>query len=114
MKQEILQRALEEVQMRCQTLERQMLDLAGDAQSDAKSTAGDKHETSRAMMHLEQEMLAKQLHEWRQQLALLHQIKIEEPRLITTDRGVFFISISLGKMEVGQQEITCLSPASPL
>ena len=36
-------------------------DLNSAITDDSKSTAGDKHETGRAMVHLEQEKLSKQL-----------------------------------------------------
>ena len=38
-------------------------DLAQDAQNDAKGSAGDKHETALAMMHIEQEKLNQKLAE---------------------------------------------------
>ncbi len=38
-------------------------DLAQGAQTDAKSSAGDKHETALSMMHLEQENVAKKINE---------------------------------------------------
>ncbi|MBK7855608.1 MAG: hypothetical protein IPJ79_12525 [Bacteroidetes bacterium] len=45
--------------------------LLDDAESEMKSSAGDKHETSRAMMQLEQEKLTYQLAEAENQKAVL-------------------------------------------
>ena len=44
-------------------IKKQMSELVTEAQNDSKSTAGDKHETARAMMQLAQEQLGKQLQE---------------------------------------------------
>jgi len=44
------------------------------ANSETKSTAGDKHETARAMAQLEVEMLSKQLEEVNKSIALLKRI----------------------------------------
>lgn len=43
------------------TLEEELNDIKEALFQDSKSTAGDKHETSRAMAQLEQEKLGKQL-----------------------------------------------------
>ena len=45
--------------------------LADDAQNDAKSSAGDKHETALSMMHLEQEKLVQKLRENLEMQAIL-------------------------------------------
>lgn len=89
--------------------------------NETKSTAGDKHETGRAMMQLEQEKLGKQLQEAEGQLAefekidfaRLHQT-IALGSLIETTRGFFFITLSIGKMDVDGTIIFAISPQSPL
>jgi hypothetical protein len=99
----------------------QMEELVRDAANDSKSTAGDKHETSRAMMQLEQEKLGSQLRileEQQQQLALISQLqqspKITNGSLIQTDRGHIFIGIALGKLNAGGQDVICITNQSPL
>ncbi|MBL7922635.1 MAG: 3-oxoacyl-ACP synthase [Bacteroidia bacterium] len=90
-------------------------------QGETKSSAGDKHETSRAMMNLEQEKMRRQLHE--AQTMRESFLKIDFNRtstqaipgsLIYTDQGVFLLSIGLGKVQYEGKEIILLSPASPL
>jgi transcription elongation GreA/GreB family factor len=99
----------------------QMEELVRDAANDSKSTAGDKHETSRAMMQLEQEKLGSQLRileDQQQQLALISQLqqspKIINGSLIETDRGNIFIGVALGKLNAGGQDVICITNQSPL
>ena len=57
MKQHILNRYKQLIQDRIDAFQDMILGLTVDAQNDAKGSAGDKHETALAMMHLEQEKL---------------------------------------------------------
>jgi transcription elongation GreA/GreB family factor len=87
-------------------------------QNETKSTAGDKHETSRAMMQLEREKLGNQLKELSSQKTELERIdislfseKVVKGSLVKTDKGSFFIAIALGKTDTG---VYVISPQSPL
>ena len=88
--------------------------------SSTKSSAGDKHETSRAMIHLDQEKLSSQLLELNKSLRILSQIDIVEHSsvnmgsLFRTDHSIFYISIGLGKVSFNGTDIFIMSPASPL
>ena len=88
--------------------------------SSTKSSAGDKHETSRAMIHLDQEKLSSQLLELNKSLRILSQIDIVEHSsvnmgsLFRTDHSIFYISIGLGKVSLNGTDIYIMSPVSPL
>ena len=89
--------------------------------TETKSSLGDKHETSRAKMQVEQEKLGKQLQEIESQLNILHQIdhhkreiKANFGALVTTNFGTFFISVGLGRIQCLQKEILAVSPLSPI
>lgn len=90
--------------------------------SDSKSSAGDKHETSRAMVHLEQEKLGKQISLLKQHLGLLNSIrinsktceKVETGALVVTNQGKFIISVSHGKIELNNEVYFAVSPSSPI
>lgn len=88
--------------------------------SSTKSSAGDKHETSRAMIHLDQEKLSSQLLELNKSLRILSQINIVEHSsvkmgsLFKTDHSIFYISIGLGKVSFNGTDIFIMSPVSPL
>lgn len=88
---------------------------------DTKSSAGDKYETNRAMMQLEKEKVSHSLNETLKQKQVLDQIKPENtlPKiglgsLIETDKGLFYLAISLGQIVVADKKAFCLSPVSPL
>lgn len=56
-RKELKQLVLDTLNNQIEAIQNQILSLSEDAQNDAKSSAGDKHETGLAMMHLEQEKL---------------------------------------------------------
>ena len=88
--------------------------------SSTKSSAGDKHETSRAMIHLDQEKLSSQLLELNKSLRILSQINIVQHSsvnmgsLFKTDQSIFYISIGLGKVSICGLNVFIMSPVSPL
>ena len=91
------------------------------ANSEEKSSAGDKYETARAMSQLEKEMHSKQLAEIIKELAVLHSIdvgkvcNVGEPGVfVECQRVSFFIVAGLGKQIVDGQVIYFLSPNAPL
>lgn len=91
-----------------------------DLESVSKSSAGDKHETSRAMIHLEQEKLGlqyiaveKQNNHLSQMLVKAHS-SIQAGTLIKTKKAIFYISVGLGKVRFNQQDIYIISPVSPV
>lgn len=88
--------------------------------NDAKSSAGDKHETGVAMAHLEQEKIGKQLQLVESMLSTVNKLtplaspKIQPGNLIHTSSGWYFLSVGLGKIEVDEKTIYCLSSQSPI
>ena len=89
--------------------------------SETKSSAGDKHETGRAMAQLEQEKLSKQLTQMTSLRDALSKVtpteehsSIKYGSLVKTSKGYFFFSIGLGKIIVGDQEVFCMTATSPL
>ncbi len=91
------------------------------ANTEEKSSAGDKYETGRAMAHLEKEKAAAQLVEANKLKEALHKInpEITTPKtslgsVIITDKGNYYLAISAGKLHAQNKEFLALSPASPL
>ncbi len=98
-----------------------MDDAQLSANQETKSSAGDKHETGRAMAQLEQEKNAKKLAEVLEVKRGLEMLrtqntgeKIEFGSLVYTNVGVYYISISIGKIEVEGTSFFAVSPASPI
>lgn len=120
-KRELLEYCIGVIEEKTSQIERALQELREGAESESKSTSGDKHETGRAMMHLEQEQLTKQLGEWRNQMSQLVALKNTNPQpnvhsgsLVTTDRGIFFISTAIGKVQWKDQTVFVISPQSPI
>ena len=120
MKKEILQLCRQMVATKVAAIDREMADLQESANSDTKSAMGDKYETGRAMIQLEQENLYErksQLMEQSQMLSKLSSAICHEAipgALVTTDMGVFYISAGLGKLDVEGRQVFAVSPDSPI
>lgn len=98
-----------------------LAELAEGVESESKSTAGDKHETGRAMLNIEQDRLARQFAALEEQETALQRLQqtgggalIAPGSLIETDRGWFFLTIALGRITVNETSVMTLSPESPL
>ena len=96
-------------------------DAQDSANNETKSSAGDKYETGRAMMHLEKEKYARQLAQaiqLQEQLSNINATKVYEVvqsgALVSTSNGVFFIAISAGKLTYGGNSYFALSLAAPI
>jgi hypothetical protein len=113
--------ALDDLSQRIATTTEAMRDAQDAANSEEKSSAGDKYETGRAMGHLQKDMHARQLAELVRELAALHAVNVETPcsegrtgALLRTDAVDFFIGIGLGKQTIEGRTVVFLSPQAPL
>lgn len=95
--------------------------LTEDAANDAKGSAGDKHETTLSMMHLEQEKLTAKLREAIEYKIILEKIdptqnhvKVALGSLVKTNKLTVFVSCALPKLVAESQTIFGISPQSPL
>jgi hypothetical protein len=103
-----------------QRLQADMVVLQESRQSDTKSSAGDKHETARAMVDQELQQLNQQREKAQRNQSELQQLT-EAPcevaargAAVETERIIYFISISFGKLPVeGLKPVYALSPVSP-
>jgi transcription elongation GreA/GreB family factor len=89
--------------------------------NETKSNVGDKYETTREMMQLEIEKNALQLNKYELQKNELLKIdmyktpeKVELGSLVFTKENTYFISIGLGKIEIEDEAIYCISLISPI
>ena len=88
--------------------------------NDTKSSMGDKYETGREMLQQEINNLQVQLNEILKQKDFLKTVlpkpndKAEKGAIVKTEKGLFFISVSLGEVKVESEKIICISPESPL
>ena len=121
LKQTILQRYHQILQDRIDIFRDMIADLTIDAQNDAKGSAGDKHETTLSMMHIEQEKLNHKLKEILEQKSILDKIdasanhtKIALGSLVQANGMMLFISAALPKITIDDKSIIAVSPQSPL
>lgn len=89
--------------------------------SETKSSAGDKHETGRAMLQLEMEKASQQLHgitQMRETLAKINTTKQSEVAhlgsIIETNKANYFLSISAGLLSVEGKNYFAISVSSPI
>lgn len=91
------------------------------ANQETKSSAGDKHETGRAMMQLETEKLSRQIQEVLNEQQLLKQIRhdkkysmVDRGALVITNQIKLYISISAGQLKVDGDTYYAISINTPL
>jgi transcription elongation GreA/GreB family factor len=120
-KAKLYEQCMEYAHRRVQEAQDELSSLRDSAGSETKSSAGDKHETGRAMVQLEQEKATRQLHEAQLLVEALHRIDsagvspvVMSGSLVFTDQGDFYISIPAGRIEAEGRSYYALSPAAPL
>jgi hypothetical protein len=91
------------------------------AANESKSTAGDKHDTSRSMMQLEQEKMGVQLKDLMNQKKVMLSVEQELDnkdsslgKIIYTNQGNFFISIFAKPIEIDGQLFIPISMQAPV
>ncbi|MCI1753479.1 MAG: 3-oxoacyl-ACP synthase [Flavobacteriales bacterium] len=89
--------------------------------ADTKSSAGDKHETARAMAQLELEKQAVALGNLREMEHVLQRIDpsqrstaIVPGSLVSTDQGTYYISAAAGKLDVEGTTVMAISMQAPI
>lgn len=109
------------LQNRLRVVEKSMNDIYNNLESETKSTVGDKHETGRAMLHLEREKLGHQLAIINNQLQVFNKINLEAQisrvvlgSLVYTTQANYFISVSMGELKAGKIRAYAISPMSPV
>ncbi|WP_310587133.1 3-oxoacyl-ACP synthase [Tellurirhabdus bombi] len=120
-KTQLYQHCLDYVDQRISTAQTAMKAAQAAANEESKSSAGDKYETTRAMMQIERDQCARQLTEalkLRQELAGIDLDKtfptVQPGSLVLTNRGTFFLGISIGKININQDTFLVVSAASPI
>ena len=90
-------------------------------QSETKSSAGDKHETGRAMLQLEREKTGNQLVEIEKYEEILSKIHTSATRsivslgsIVFTTEANYFITIGVGEITVDNQKFYAVSATAPI
>ncbi|WP_179333905.1 GreA/GreB family elongation factor [Winogradskyella costae] len=120
-KEELYKSCLEFINNRLLTVTTTISDIQNSLQSETKSSAGDKHETGRAMLQLEREKAGHQLAEIEKQKEILQNINIESKHqrvafgsVVFTSKANYFIAISAGEISLKDCKIYAISVATPM
>ena len=119
MKSELLEIIHQKISEKIQKLE-QLIAETRASNNDTKSSMGDKYETSREMLQQEINNLQIQLNEHLKSQKILKNINPNPHKIVTlgslveTEKGMFFIAISLGELSFNQEKMFVISAESPL
>ena len=117
----LLEQCFQVVQKRFGRIKQTIADIETSLHEESKSSAGDKHETARAMLQIDRENAGKQLQEIEKVQQLLKKIDISSESnyvrlgsLVYTDKAVYFIGISIGDVEIDNTHYLCVALNSPI
>ena len=79
--------------------------------SDTKSSAGDKFETSREMAQIEITKIEAEILKTQQ---FIQHLTTNTAQLVITDKSIFCITIAFGKLIVNGTEVFCISNSAPI
>lgn len=109
------------VEKRYVKIKQNIADIEESLFEESKSSAGDKHETGRAMLQIDRENAGKQLQEVENVMQLLKKIDVGASSdyarlgsLVYTDKTNYFLSISVGDLVVSKTHYVCVALNSPI
>ncbi|RIV53185.1 3-oxoacyl-ACP synthase [Flagellimonas taeanensis] len=121
MKEQLLKFCWDYVGEKTQRLKSSNADLQESLDSETKNSTGDKHETGRAMVQLEQEKLAQQFMELEKTKNILQRVDVRKKSetiglgsLARTSTADYFIAISAGAFKQEGKPIYCISQEAPI
>lgn len=121
LKQKLYNACQHNLNKRRATIESSLASIEESRNNETKSSAGDKHNTARAMMQIEENKAKRQLGETLLKNQELQKIntelistKAQLGSLIFTTKGTYYISIGIGKVNIEEDIYYCLSPNSPI
>ena len=121
LKQELFLQCMTFVDVRLKSIQKTINEIQESLTSETKSSAGDKHETGRAMLQLEREKAGKQLAEIQKLNQLLSKIDVSKVSktiglgsLVYTTQANYFIAISTGEIKLKDQSFYAISANTPI
>ena len=119
MKELVYKRALQVIQKKKIAADNHFKQIQDSLFSESKSSAGDKHETARAMAQIELEQAGKLCQEAERLLQILERVpklisnQVRLGSFVQTNLGYYFISVPLGKITVEKDDVYCLGIQAP-
>ena len=121
LKEALYNQCKEFVNSKLATIEKTIKSNQEGLASETKSSAGDKHETGRAMLQLEMEKAGQQLYGVTEMKLVLERINIQEVSsvckmgsIVKTNTINYFLAISAGKIVVENEIFYAVSAKSPI
>jgi len=118
---ELQQQCTELISARLDSIQKTIKDLEASLKDETKCTSGDKHHTGRAMLQIEREKAGNQLREIEKVMRQLDKVNVENSSdvarlgsIIETNQAIFFMSISVGKLEINETIYLGVAPNSPI
>ncbi|MFD1292921.1 3-oxoacyl-ACP synthase [Lutibacter holmesii] len=120
-KKQLLKACILFVENKHTTISKSIASNKNDLFSETKSSAGDKHETGRAMIQLEMEKAGQQLAEVSFMQTVLSKIVVTKVSnivclgsLVKTTKGNYFLAVSVGQIKVENHTYFAVSAQSPI
>lgn len=121
-KETLYRLCLDFIEQRIQTAEIALAQSREASNDDTKSSAGDKYETSREMMQQDIDRNKRLLIDAQDNLRILQAIDthasdsevVRHGSVVSTNHGVFYLSVSAGQLTADGKSVFAISPASPI
>ncbi len=121
LKSQLYRLCCEFVENRLRNVQDTVNEIQQSLTSETKSSAGDKHETGRAMLQLEREKAGQQLSEIEKLKEALSKINIEKSSktiglgsIVFTTQANYFISVSAGDFTIEHESFFAISAQTPI
>ncbi len=121
LKQSLYNQCRDILESRLAVVQKAIDDIKNALETETKSSAGDKHETGRAMLQIEREKAGQQLAEIQKQFQLLNQINPEIEQnsvalgsIVFTSKSNYFLGVSVGELKFGADKFYAISMATPM
>jgi len=120
-KEQLLKACHDWLDLRFNHIEMALKEIKTSLEEETKSSAGDKHETGRAMLQIERENAGRQLAEAEKVRETLGKVDVSHTSdhvhlgsLVFTSHGDFYLSISAGAIEIDDKQYFAIAPKSPI
>ena len=121
LKTELLEYCQRQVDLRYSRIKQTITNIEESLLEESKNSSGDKHETGRAMLQIDRENAGKQLHEVEKVVEILKKIDVKATAdyvrlgsLVYTDKFKYFISLSIGTVNIDETDYLCVALNSPV
>lgn len=119
-KKELLSHCLKQIEGRLDEITLAIQQAQEAIESETKSSAGDKYETSREMIQQDLNRYHTQLLQTKKDWDMLQKIEIDIKKkaemgaIIVTEKVTYFMAVSLGQQQVDGMNFMVISPSSPI